>query len=109
GEIRETSSFVVRTHVVDAEYGFEVSSGRIHVHNPFELRMRMGELASLTMMDSAGRTRWLRDEDEYEQLLREARADADRNEFERALALLVKARRFRPQSSAVLALMDSVR
>lgn len=49
----ETASFNVNTYLVDAEFGYLQSSARIHVRDPFELKLRLGELAELTMLTPA--------------------------------------------------------
>src|SRR5207253_1290565 len=55
GDIRETASFEVATFMVDAEYGFLQGSGRMHVHNRHELKLRFSELAYLTQTSPAER------------------------------------------------------
>lgn len=50
GTIEQTASFDVTTYLMDAEQGFLQGSGRVHARNPFELRLRLGELAQLTLM-----------------------------------------------------------
>src|SRR5262249_32714256 len=57
GNIVQTGSFDVTTHLVDVEYGFLASSARIHVPSPadprrilYELKLRLAELAYLTKM-----------------------------------------------------------
>src|SRR5207247_754731 len=47
GNLVQTGSFYVTTYVVDAEYGFLVSSARIHVSRLPELKNRLSELAWL--------------------------------------------------------------
>ena len=51
----ETFSFDVNAYLVDAEFGHLVGSGRIHVHHRHELKMRLPELAAITMMTPAER------------------------------------------------------
>src|SRR5207302_682671 len=50
GHLRETASFDAVTRLVDAEYCYAYGAGRVHVHNAPELRLRLGELARLTLM-----------------------------------------------------------
>jgi tetratricopeptide (TPR) repeat protein len=80
GVIRQTHSFTVTTHLVDAEFGFEVGTGRVHVHNPFELKCRLGELARQTLLDPAERRRRQKEAEEAERVAEQWRdlEDAER-------------------------------
>ncbi len=82
GDIRETASFVVTTHLVDAECGYEYGWGRVHVQSPFELRLRLGELVGQTLLDPIERRR------------RQQEAEAAERERSR-LAVLAEADRLR--------------
>ena len=60
GNLRQTASFDATTYLLDAEYGFLVGSGRVHVRGPYELKLRLGELARLTLMSPAERLQYER-------------------------------------------------
>src|SRR5690606_10925495 len=51
----ETASFDVNTYLIDAEYGYLIGSSRIHVQNRFDLKWRLPEAASVTLMTPAER------------------------------------------------------
>jgi tetratricopeptide (TPR) repeat protein len=84
GDIRETASFVVATHLVDAECGYDYGWGSVHVQSPFELRLRLGELAAQTLLDPAERQRR---QQEAELAERERRRLAELAEADRLRAL----------------------
>jgi tetratricopeptide (TPR) repeat protein len=83
GDIRQTASFVVTTHLVDAEFGYDYGWGRVHVRNPFELRLRLGDLVAETLLDPAERQR------------RREMAEAAEHERDRLAALADEAERLR--------------
>lgn len=45
GAIQETASFDVETHLVDTETGARTGTGKIHVQDQQEMKLRVGELA----------------------------------------------------------------
>jgi tetratricopeptide (TPR) repeat protein len=84
GDVRETAGFVVTTHLVDAECGYEYGWGSVHVQSPFELRLRLCELAAQTLLDPAERQRR---QQEAEFAERERRRFAELAEADRLRAL----------------------
>jgi len=84
GDVRETASFVVTTHLVDAECGYDYGWGSVHVQSPFELRLRLGELVAQTLLDPAERQRR---QQEAELAERERRRLAELAEGDRLRAL----------------------
>jgi tetratricopeptide (TPR) repeat protein len=106
GTIRQTASFDVSTHLLDAEYGFRVGGTRLHVHHTQELKFRLGELARLTLMDPRERDRFEAESREYDRLLVEGRQRFERGEFSIAIELFGKARKNRPFSVEVQVLVD---
>ena len=84
GDIRETASFVATTHLVDAECGYDYGWGSVHVQTPFELRLRLGDLAAQTLLDPAERKRR---QQEAELAERERRRLAELAEADRLSAL----------------------
>ncbi len=98
GNVRQTASFDVTTYLVDTEYGFLRGSGRVHVRDPFELKLRLGELAQLTLMSPAERLRYERQTQPLQGLVVQANQCADRGDFTVAVTLFKKALRLRPGS-----------
>jgi tetratricopeptide (TPR) repeat protein len=99
GSLRETFSFDVTAHLVDAEFGYQVSHARMHVHNPWELKLRLPELTQRLFLSPAERLR-LDSEAEVARLQAkrlEALAEAERLREIRALnnypLLIIEARR----------------
>ena len=84
GDIRQTASFVVTTHLVDAECGYQYGWGSVHVHDSFELRLRLGELAGQTLLDPVERKRR---QDEAEAAEHERKRLAEFAEADRLAAL----------------------
>ena len=109
GSVRQTASFDVTTHLIDAEYGFVHGSGRIHVHDPFELKLALPDLARLTLCDPRERDRYRRDVEASRTLVIEARKAFDRGEFAVSLQLGQKALGIRPDSIEVQVLLQRTR
>ena len=59
GTIFPTTSFDVNTYLLDTEFGFLQGGASINVRDPFELKLRLSELAQLTMMTPAERDAFL--------------------------------------------------
>lgn len=57
GVVQQTNSYTVTTHMVDAEFGYEVGRGSIFVRSQFELKLRLAELARLTLLGPTERIR----------------------------------------------------
>src|SRR5439155_25590675 len=68
GTIEQTASFDVTTYLLDAEFGYQQGSARLHVRNSYELRLRLGELAQLTLMDPLQRQQLLAQVQAYDAL-----------------------------------------
>jgi tetratricopeptide (TPR) repeat protein len=106
GAIRQTASFDVATHLLDAENGFRVGGARLHVHDQRELKLRLGELARLTLMDPRERERFEREGREYDRIVLEGKQRFQRGEFAIALELFGQAKKHRPFSVQVQVLVD---
>jgi tetratricopeptide (TPR) repeat protein len=106
GTLRQGGRLEAATHLVDAEYGWEYGTGRVRVHDPYELKLRLWDLARLTLMGPEERLRYGRDLEESEGLLVEARRRGERGEFSLALEFFAKARELRPDSIEVLVLFQ---
>ncbi len=109
GNIVQTASFDVNTYMVDAEFGFLQGHGRVHVRNPYELKLRLGELAYLTRLDPAARGRYLVDQDRFNMLLIQAEDRFGRREFTLAIGIYENALRLRPNHAGVLTRLELAR
>lgn len=96
GALVETASFNVHAYMLDAEFGHLYSSASLHVRNPFELKLRLGELAQLTMVDPAERARLLAEADRFNALVLRGRQCMDRRDFSIAVGVFEDALRLRP-------------
>jgi tetratricopeptide (TPR) repeat protein len=131
GEMHQTASFVVSAHLVDAEWGYEYGAASIHVHDPHELRLRLGDLAAETQLDPAERRHRqeqaeaaehernrlaqlaeaerqaaLRQSQNVPLLVLEARKIGDSGDLSVSIELLGRARQLRPDSIEVSFLFD---
>lgn len=102
GALVETASFDVHTYMLDAEFGYLQGSASVHVRNPFELKLRLGELAHLTMIDPAERVRILADADRFNGLLLRGRQHFDRRDFTVAIGIFEDALKLRPRHVEVM-------
>src|SRR5262249_24888087 len=108
GTLVERASFNVTTFMVDAQFGFLASTARIHVHNPGELKMRLGELASLTQMSPAERLKYERDNAVWELLLADIRQRHANHEFVACRNLCQRALKLRANNTEVLAILQQI-
>ena len=94
----ETTSFDVNTHLIDAEYGYLMGSGRINVQNRFELNLRLPELASITLMSPAERAAYfaVQQAQEFDRLVLLGRRNLDDRRFAIAVTNFEDALRIRP-------------
>ncbi|HYT87847.1 MAG TPA: hypothetical protein VEL76_03935 [Gemmataceae bacterium] len=95
GNLRQTASFDATTYLLDAEDGFLVGSGRIHVRTPHELKLRLGELAQLTLMSPAERLQYEKQTQPVEVLVVQAQESHKRGDFQLAINLFEKAGKLR--------------
>ncbi|MCI0683416.1 MAG: hypothetical protein L0Y71_15030 [Gemmataceae bacterium] len=102
GALVETASFNVHTYMIDAEFGYLHSSAHIHARNPRELKLRLGELAHLTMCDPGERTRIFAEQDRFNALIVRGRQHYDRRDFGVAVTVFEDALRLRPGHVEVL-------
>ncbi|MCI0378933.1 MAG: tetratricopeptide repeat protein [Gemmataceae bacterium] len=109
GTLHETASFDANIYMLDAEFGFLHGSARTHVRSPFELRLRLPELARLVMMSPADRARILADAQRFDLLLVRGRQHMDRDEFSVAITVFEDALRLRPGNVEVLLFLNRSR
>jgi tetratricopeptide (TPR) repeat protein len=131
GSLRETASFDATAHLVDAEYGYEVSRSRIHVHNVWELKLRLPELAQRLFLSPADRLRLeaeanaaalqakvladlaaedrlrqIRAANNYPLLIAEAQRQSTARNFTISIELFTAAQKLRPDSIEVITLLQ---
>lgn len=134
GSIRETASFDVTSHLLDAEYGFEVARSRVHVHDVAQLKLCLPELvrrlfltpaerarlhaeaeaarlqaAQMERLAAEERLRQARASTNYHLLLLEARRHSAAAKFGLAIEFLVTAQKQRPDSIEVQVLLQQQR
>jgi tetratricopeptide (TPR) repeat protein len=108
GTLVETASFNATTYLVDAQYGFLASSASIHVRTPAELRMRLGELARLTLLTPAERLKYERDNAVWDLLFADIRQRNNMHDFAGCRNLCLKALRLRPGNIEILAFLEQM-
>src|SRR5262249_17494483 len=91
GTVRQGRGLEVTTHLVDAEYGFLQGSARVLVRDPYELKLRLGDLARLTLMDPQERLRYERAVESSQTLLVQAETRCGKGEFSVAIGFYEKA------------------
>ena len=87
GSCVETASFDVNTYLIDAELGYLQGAASINVRNPYELKLRLSELAELTMMTPAERAAFLagQQQQRFARLVLEGRKHMDERRYREAL------------------------
>lgn len=109
GTIQQTASFDVSTYLIDSEFGYLQGSGRIHVQNPFELKLRLGELAQVTVMNPSQRQLFLEVGDRFAAIVLRGRQALDRSDIDTAIAAFNDALVLRPGHIEVLAYLERAR
>src|SRR5581483_629354 len=110
GAVVQTGSFDVTTYMVDAEYGYLYGSARLkHVNSPFELKLRLDDLARFTVMDPFERNRLLAQEAKFQALVAKGRFALDRRDYGSAILLFEDALRLRPGNAEVLVYLHQAR
>lgn len=108
GSLRQTASFDATTHLVDAESGYLTGAGRIHVRTPLELKLRLGELARLTLMNQVERQRYLQEDQRIATLLVQAETERGRGKFDLASNLLRDALKIRVGNVQILVQLNDI-
>lgn len=98
GNLRDTASFDVTTRLIDAEFNALVGSGSIHVHNTFELKLRLGELTRETMMPPARRAEFVRETVVVEERVQTAQLQFGNGKFQVAIGIYRDVLKTRPDS-----------
>lgn len=98
GALVQTTSFDVNTYLLDTEFGFLQGSATINVRDPFELKLRLNELAQVTMMSPAERAAYYaaQEQQRFERLVLAGRIHMDQGRYREALREFEQARALRP-------------
>jgi tetratricopeptide (TPR) repeat protein len=106
GVVQQTASFDVSAHLLDAETGVRQGTGKIHVQDHTELKLRMSELVHQTIASPAEQARLQQQGRESERTLNEARQLLKTGQPARAAEACRAALQARPQSVAFQTLMQ---
>jgi tetratricopeptide (TPR) repeat protein len=109
GTVEQTASFNVSTYLLNAEHGYLQGSARVHVRNPFELKLRLGEIASLTMMPPQQRAVYVAQQNQFDLLLTRGREGMGRRDFALSISVYEDALRVRPGNLEVMLYLNQAR
>jgi tetratricopeptide (TPR) repeat protein len=109
GALTQTGSFDATTRLVDAELNFRAGEARIHVSNPLELKLRLGELAQVTLMSPLDRARFEQGSQQFQQLLAQGHAFFEQNNFAQARAFYRRALELQPGNVEALFYLQRTR
>lgn len=98
GNLRETASFNATTYLIDAEFNAQIGSGMVHVHNPFELKLRLGELARLTQLPPAQQAVFVEQTVVVEKQIQAAELHIGKGKFQLAIGIYREVLVTRPDS-----------
>jgi tetratricopeptide (TPR) repeat protein len=101
GALRQTGSFLVTAHLIDAETGGRLGVGKIHVRDLTELKLRMAELVRQVEAGPAQQKRLQAESEAVEKALREARAALVANDQDKAAEAARAALKSAPDSVAL--------
>ncbi|MCE9530526.1 MAG: hypothetical protein K8T89_05255 [Planctomycetes bacterium] len=102
--------FDVTSKIVDAEFNAQVSSGRIRVRNPHELKLRLNELANLTLMPPVQRAVFVEQTVVVKQRIEQAQIQIGNGKFSIAIGIYKDVLVQRPDCvEARVALIDAER
>ena len=98
GSLVETTSFNANTYLLDAELGYLQGSATINVRDPYELKLRLAELAQLTMMTPAERAAYFaaQQQQRFEGLVLAGRIHMDQGRYREALVEFAQAQQIYP-------------
>ena len=92
GQIQQTNSFTVTTHMVDAETGCLAGRGSVYARDPQELKCRLGELARATLAPPQTTVVVVQQAQQRAQVTVDIRLALGKGDFELALSLSKRAR-----------------
>lgn len=107
----ETASFDVNTYLIDSEFGFLRGTARINVRNPYELKLRLPELAELTLMTPAQQAAFLAaaQQKRFADLIFQGRQHMDARRFHEARAAFEAAVQIYPNDVQARVLLEQAR
>lgn len=97
---------VVTTHLVDAECGCQQGCGRIQVCGVPELKLRLGELARLTLLSPADRARYEQELIAWQAILQEAHQHCEGKRFALAIQVCNRGLQLRPDNVEIRVLLQ---
>lgn len=106
GTVQETASFDVETHLVDADTGVRTGTGKIHVKDHDELKLRLGELAQQVGARPAEQAALVKQGQQSEKALREVRGLLQANQPGQAAEAARTALQTQGESVALRALLE---
>jgi tetratricopeptide (TPR) repeat protein len=110
GYLQETASFDAVTQIIDAEFNSLVGSGAIHVHSPYEMKLRLGELANLTLLPPAQREVFVQQTVVVERRVQEAQIHIGKGKWSLAIGIYREVLETRPNAIDVrFALLEAER
>ncbi len=110
GSLNENMGIDASAQIVDAEFNALTANAMIHVGNPFELKMRLGELAQLTMMPPAQQVVYVQQQVVVQQQAAQAEVAISSGRFEIAIGFYEQALVAQPNNVQIrLALFETRR
>jgi tetratricopeptide (TPR) repeat protein len=109
GSLGQGNGISATTYLFDAECGYQLGAARIDVRDPWELKLRLAELARLTLMSPEDRLRYKRQCEDSQQLLVQAQVQFDHGEFSVSLGFFEKLLQSRPDDVRVQVLFERCR
>ena len=110
GNLRETARFDATAYLIDAEFDSLVGSGRIHVRTPYELKLRLNDLARLTFLPPQQREVFVQQTVVVERRIEEARIHIGKGKWSLAIDVYREVLETRPDCiEARAALLEAER
>lgn len=109
GTVRENDGLDVTTHLVDAEYGYQCGSARLHAADPFQLKLCLPELVRLTLLTPEERERRLVVVRQSQTVLGEAEASFRIGKVDVAIDIYSRALEQQPDNVEIQVKLDLAR
>lgn len=104
GTVQQTFSFDVNSHLIDARTGNRTGTGKIHVQDHQELKLRLSELAKQIRLDPNSQAQLAREGQDSEKVLNQAR-QLQKTDPAQAAAVLRTALKQNPNNTAMQSLL----
>jgi hypothetical protein len=104
GTVQQTASFDVNSHLIDARTGNRTGTGKIHVQDHQELKLRLSELAKQIRLDPESQAQLAREGQDSEKVLNQAR-QLQKTDPARAADVLRTALKQSPGNTALQSLL----